>query len=64
MLPPPDELPAGGATITIATDDEEYAELVVPVRKRAAAKKPAVPGKSLKAQPTADSSKPPKEIRP
>lgn len=64
MLPPPDELPAGGATITITTDDEEYAELVVPVRKRAVARKPPGAAKSLKGKAEAGSLNPRKEVKP
>lgn len=33
-LPPGDELPTDGATITIATDDAEFSEFVVPVKLR------------------------------
>jgi len=47
-LPPADEFPAGGATITITTDDEEYPELVVPVRKHATAR--TLPGVQNKAR--------------
>jgi len=35
-LPPASELPSGGAQITIATDDPDYPQLVVPVTKRPA----------------------------
>jgi transcriptional regulator len=64
LLPPPGELPAGGATITIATDDDEYAELVVPVRTRAVAKKPSVADKSLKSKAEAGALRPRKEAKP
>jgi hypothetical protein len=40
-LPPGDELPADGATITIATDDAEFSEFVVPVKtKKVTGKQP------------------------
>jgi len=63
-LPAPDELPAGGATITIATDDAEYAELVVPVRTRAVARKPSAADKSLKSNAEAGPLRPRKEAKP
>lgn len=36
-LPPASELPEGGVTITISTDDPEFKELIVPVRPKQAA---------------------------
>ncbi len=63
-LPPVDEIPADGATITITTDDEQYGEFVVPVRKRAVPKKPAAAAKWFKAEPKPRVSEPPKKDQP
>lgn len=62
MLPPVDEISGDEATITITTDDSEYAELVVPVRKRAVANKPSGAVTGVKADRQAHSAKshPPK----
>ncbi|MFQ5805413.1 MAG: DUF1573 domain-containing protein [Phycisphaerae bacterium] len=63
-LPPADEFPAGGATITIATDDEEYPELTVPVRTRAAVKASRSAQKKARVAPRPGATKRPKTVRP
>jgi hypothetical protein len=57
-LPPADEIPADGATITITTDDQEYAELVVPVRTRLMSSKPSPVTSDVGAEPKSPSAKP------
>lgn len=64
-LPAENELPAEGATITITTNDEQYSEFVVPVRKRAQPRRSAATIKDAEAQPKKTRvPNPPKKARP
>ncbi|MBU0618513.1 MAG: DUF1573 domain-containing protein [Planctomycetes bacterium] len=56
-LPPAAEIPADGMAITITTDDEEYAKLVVPVAKRGKPEAQSATSPNLKIRPKAATAK-------
>ena len=56
-LPPAAEMPAEGMEITITTDDEEYAKLVVPVVKRGKTAAQSATGPNVKITPKAATAK-------
>jgi hypothetical protein len=60
-LPPAAQIPAEGAQITITTDDEEYAELVVRVIKQGKMTLPSAAGPKVQITPKPAAPKSPPE---